>query len=172
MTIETVKIPQADVLWDVARVAEAVSHGLDTAEAIGTYIGAKGPRQGLYYTQAARILGLVDDSQPSGKITLTSYGRAFVSYDLNSQRQALRRLMRQREPTRSVIDELRQRGDLDLDEVARVLQRIAPLADSTANRRARTIIAWLMHGGIAHWRDGRLRYIPSSAPASGFLRSQ
>lgn len=170
--IETVKIPQADVLWDVARVAEAVARGVDTTEGIGTYIGAKGPRQGLYYTQAARILGLVDDSDDAGRVTLTVYGRAFVSYDPTSQRQALRRLMRDREPTRSVITALRAEDTLDLDGVARVLQQIAPLAESTARRRAHTIVRWLTNAGIADWRDGRLRYLPSSAPSGGFLRSQ
>lgn len=169
---ETVKIPQADVLWDVVRVAEAVSRGIDTTEAIGAYIGAKGPRQGLYYTQAARILGLVDDGAEPGTIALTVYGRAFVSYDIESQRQAMRRLLRQREPTSTVITALRVTGELDLDGVACALQQIAPLADSTAHRRAQTIIRWLMHAGIATWNDGRLRYVPSSAPTGGFLRSQ
>lgn len=169
---ETVKIPQADVLWDVVRVAEAVSRGIITTEAIGAYIGAKGPRQGLYYTQAARILGLIDDGAEPGTIALTVYGRAFVSYDIESQRQAMRRLLRQREPTSTVITALRVTGELDLDGVAHALQRIAPLADSTAHRRAQTIIRWLMHAGIAIWEDGRLRYVPSSAPTGGFLRSQ
>lgn len=171
MTIETVKIPQADVIWDVVKVAEAVARGIDTTEAIGVYIGAKVPRQGLYYTQAARILGLVDDSQADGRITLTIYGRAFVSYDPHSQRGALRRLLRDREPTRSVIAALREQETLDRNGVASVLQAIAPLAESTANRRAHTIISWLVHAGIATWRDGSLRYIPSTAPAGGFLRS-
>ena len=172
MIVETVQVPQADVLWDVARVAEAVAHGVDTTEAIGNYIGAKGPRQGLYYTQAARILGLVDDCEDTGRIALTVYGRAFVSYDPNSQRQAMRRLMRDREPTRSVINALRSKGTLGLDGVATVLQELAPLAASTARRRAHTIVRWLTNAGIADWRDGNLHYIPSSAPSGGFLRSQ
>ena len=171
-TVETIQIPQADVLWDVARVAEAVARGIETTEEIGAYLGAKGPRQGLYYTQAARILGLVDESSVAGRFALTVYGRAFVSYDPASQRQAMRRLMRDREPTRSVIAALRSQTTLDLDGVAHVLQQIAPLAESTARRRAHTIVRWLTNAGIADWRESRLHYLPSSAPSGGFLRSQ
>lgn len=171
MKQETSVIPQADVLWDVARVAEAVARGHETTEAIGGYIGAKGPRQGLYYTQAARILGLVDESPDDRRVALTTYGRSFIAYDQSSQRQAMRRLLRQREPTRSVLDTLRAQGDLDLDGVAQVLQRIAPLANSTANRRARTTIAWLISAGLATWRAGCLHYIPVATLTGGFLRS-
>ena len=67
--IETIDIPQADPLWNVARVPEAIDRGMSTAETIGAYIGAKGPRQGLYYTQAARILGLVTESPANGRIS-------------------------------------------------------------------------------------------------------
>jgi hypothetical protein len=158
MSVETTSIPQADVLWDVARVPEAVLRGHDTHDAIGDYIGAKGQRQGLYYTQAARVLGLVGELTPDGKVELTSYGRAFVQYDRSSQRQAMRRLLREHEPTRSVIEALKAGGGMDWDAIALVLQRLAPLAESTAQRRARTAAAWLVAAGLALWRDGRLHY--------------
>jgi hypothetical protein len=54
MSVGTVCIPQADVLWDVALVPEAVLRGRDTHDAIADYIGAKGQRQGLYYTAQRR----------------------------------------------------------------------------------------------------------------------
>ncbi|HWQ15033.1 MAG TPA: AAA-associated domain-containing protein [Roseiflexaceae bacterium] len=169
MSVETVGIPQADVLWDVARVPEAILRGRDTPDAIGDYIGAKGQRQGLYYTQAARVLGLVGDTTPDGKVELTAYGRAFAQYDRSSQRQAMRRLLREHEPTRSVIEALKAGGGLDWDDIARVLQQLAPLAESTAQRRARTAAAWLVAAGLAQWRDGRLHY-RSLPPANGFAR--
>jgi C-terminal AAA-associated domain len=171
MTIETVTIPQADVLWDVARVPEAVLRGATTPDAIGAAIGAKGPRQGLYYTQAARILGLVEDVSSSGSVELTPYGRAFARYDRTSQRQALRRLVRECEPTRSVIAALKARGALDWQSIAQVLHRLAPLAASTAQRRARTAAAWLCTTGIATWRDGKLRYNAAPAHVASYLRN-
>ncbi len=167
MTMETIAIPQADVLWDVARVATAIANGVDKPAAIGTYIGAKSPRQGLYYTQAARILGLVGAMLPDGRIELTAYGRAFVHYDRSSQRQALRRLLRECEPTASVLQTLRATGELQIDDIAGMLKRIAPLAGSTAHRRARTVISWLVTIGLATWRDSRLRYHQSATSTSG-----
>jgi len=171
MIIETVDIPQADVLWDVVRVSEAIAHDATTAEAIGAYIGRKGPRQGLYYTQAARVLGLVDIDETTGILTLTPYGRRFVRYDRTSQRLGLRRLLREVEPTRTVLEALREQRALSLDDIAHMLQHIAPLADSTAQRRARTISAWLVTAGLANRHNGQLSYNPPLAPTRGFLRS-
>ncbi len=156
MMLATSDIPQADVLWHVARVPEAIVRGHDTHEAIGAYLGAKGQRQGLYYAQAARVLGLVGEPDAAGIIPLTPYGRAFAQYDRFAQTTALRRLLREQEPTRSVLLAAREHGGLDYAGIAGVLRRLAPLAESTARRRAHTAAAWLVSAGLAAWRDGQL----------------
>jgi len=166
MLLETVDIPQADVIWHVARVPEAVARGAATIEAIGAYLGAKVPRQGHYYTQAARVLGLVEAVSQSGEVVLSPYGKAFVRYDRLSQQRALRHRMLLCEPMRSVIVALIG-SDLDLDEIASVLQRLAPLSASTARRRAQTISAWLRDLNMACLRDGRLRYVGPRLLAGG-----
>lgn len=171
MLIDTLRIPQADKLWDVARVPEAIHLGLATPADIGTYIGRKGPRQGLYYTQAARVLRLVDDDPVSGRLVLTPYGRTFLRFDRLNQRQGLRRLLREHEPTRSVLLALKARGGLNWDDVARILQGLAPLATSTAYRRARTAAAWLCAAGLASWEDGALRYNEPRPPATMHRRN-
>lgn len=163
MELETNAIPQADMLWDVALVPEAILKGKTTADEIGEYIGAKGPRQGLYYAQAARVLGLVGNVDRKGQIELTSYGRAFAQYDRNSQHQAMRRLLREHEPTRSVLQALKANKSLTRNEIAHILQSLAPLAESTAQRRAYTAAGWLTSAGLAHWRDGQLHYHQASA---------
>ncbi|MGQ9548765.1 MAG: DUF7226 domain-containing protein [Roseiflexus sp.] len=161
--LATSDIPQADVLWHVARVPEAIVRGYATHEAIGAYLGAKGQRQGLYYAQAARVLGLVGEPEADGTVPLTPYGRAFARYDRSAQSTALRRLLREQEPTRSVLRALRECGGLDYRGIAGVLQRLAPLAESTARRRAHTAAAWLVSAGLAAWRDGKL--VAASMPA-------
>lgn len=158
MVLETVDIPQADALWHVARVPEAILSGATTTEAIGAYLGTKGPRQGRYYTQAARVLGLVEGVAADGTVQISAYGRAFARYSLLSQGRALRHRMVLCEPTCSVIAALIARGPLDLDEIGAVLRGLAPLSESTAYRRAQTIIAWLRDLQMATWRDGRLHY--------------
>lgn len=165
MTLTSVDIPQADLLWDVARVPEAILRGRTNPDAIGEYIGTKGQRQGNYYTQAARIIGLVEPGEPGEPAALTKFGRAFVYYNRIEQRTALRRQMFRYEPMRSVIAALRADGaGLGRADVGRILQTLAPLAESTAYRRAATVAAWLCEVGLADWDDGRLRYCGPALP--------
>ncbi len=172
MNLTTADIPQADLLWDVARVPEAIARGWNTPDAIGEYIGAKVARQGNYYTQAARILGMVSPCAPGAAPKLTPFGRAFATYNRVEQRTALRRILLYREPTRSVILAIRSSDGLDRRGVAQALQSMAPLADSTAQRRAFTIAAWLCDVGLAEWHGNRIYYsgpalpLPAPAPAS------
>jgi len=158
MTLDTLSIPQADKVWDVARVPEAITKGAVTPAALGAYLGEKGPRQGLYYAQAARILGLVADETINGELVLTPHGRAFMHADRTNQRRTLRSLMFRYEPMRSAIAALREGDGMDLNGIARLLQGLAPLSDSTARRRAQTIGLWLRDLGLVARKDGRLTY--------------
>jgi hypothetical protein len=164
MILESADIPQADQLWDVARVPEAIDRGRLTTETIAAYIGMKVARQGNYYLQAARILGLVADGAAGDELKLTTLGRGFARSNRAEQRTYLRRLMLQRDPMRSVIVAIRAEDGLDRPAIARVLQGLAPLADSTAQRRAYTVAAWLTAAGLAEWRDGRLCYSGPNLP--------
>ncbi len=165
MALDTAAIPQADQLWDVARVPEAIDRGRRSPESIAEYIGMKVLRQGHYYTQAARILGLVAEGDPGDEPQLTTLGRGFARSNRAEQRVFLRRLLLQRDPTRTVVAELRRSGGLERNELAAVLQQLAPLADSTAYRRAHTVAAWLVAVDLAAWVDGRLRYTGPNFPA-------
>ncbi len=165
MSLTSVDIPQADLLWDVARVPEAILRGRTLPDAIGEYIGTKGQRQGNYYTQAARIIGLVEPGDPGEPAALTKFGRAFVYYNRIEQRTALRRQMFRYEPMRSVIAALRDSSaGLSRADVGSVLQGLAPLAQSTAFRRAATVTAWLCELGLVEWREGRLSYCGPALP--------
>lgn len=172
MSQESIDIPQADVLWDVARVPEAIARGKALPDEIGVYIGTKVARQGLYYTQAARILGFVKQGKPGEPAELTPFGRAFATYNQAEQRTALRRMLLQREPTRSVVVAMRAGEGLRRAEIAAVLQTLAPLAPSTALRRSATIAAWLCATGLAHWVKGRLAYCGPNVPVQPTIPRQ
>jgi hypothetical protein len=163
MTLETVDIPQADVLWDVARVPEALVRGRQTTDEIAEFIGMKVARQGNYYTQAARILGFITQGE-GDEPKLTPFGKAFARSNRVEQGKHLRRLMFYREPMRSVLNDLRSRDGADRAAIAAVLQSLAPIADSTARRRAATVAAWLTAVGLAEWRGPRLYYVGPSVP--------
>ncbi|HMQ31646.1 MAG TPA: hypothetical protein PKD53_13030 [Chloroflexaceae bacterium] len=164
MTLTSADIPQADQLWDVARVPEAIDRGRHSTETIAEYIGMKVVRQGNYYLQAARILGLVAEGGPGDEPKLTTLGRGFARSNRAEQRTYLRRLMFHRDPMRSVIAALRSADGLDRADLAHVLQGLAPLAESTAQRRAHTVAAWLTAVGLAEWRAGRLCYTGPNLP--------
>lgn len=163
MTLETVDIPQADVLWDVARVPEALVRGRRTTDEIAEFIGMKVSRQGSYYTQAARILGLVALGE-GDELQLTAFGKAFARSNRFEQGRHLRRLMFYREPMRSVLADLRARDGADRAAIAAVLQSLAPIAASTAHRRAATVAAWLTAVGLAEWRGAQLHYVGPALP--------
>lgn len=165
MARDTNDIPQADLLWDVARVPAAVHHGATTPAAIAARLGNKGTRQGLYYAQAAQMLGLVRRDENTRAYALTPYGETFQGFTWAAQRMALRRLVMQREPLKTVVAALWRSGGLSRQGLAEVVQRLGDLADSTARRRAQTIAAWLCAVGVATWRDGLLVLVtPPAAP--------
>lgn len=163
-SITTNDIPQADLIWDVARVPEAVAQGLTTPSAIANYLGNKVPRQGLYYAQAAHTLGLIE-RDAGGELTLTTYGRAFINYDRISKQRGLRRLVLEREPTRSLVVGLRASGEMGRDGLAHLIQGLVNLSDSTARRRAQTIARWLCDLGLVQEQQGKLVY-KTPAPAT------
>ncbi len=164
--LDTTAIPQADLLWDVARVAEAVAGGATTPSAIGAYLGAKGERQGNYYMQAARLLGLVQDGGWADELTLTRSGKVFLAANRDERRDLLRRAVLHVAPAREVLQRVASRGGMDRDSIAALLQSLAPISASTARRRTQTVTAWLCTAGLAVWNDGRLmaRYAPRQRP--------
>lgn len=155
---DTNDIPQADLIWDVARVPEVILDGATTTAAVAAALGDKGTRQGLYYTQAARILGLVAEFDSRASLDVTPYGQTFARYDVQRQRVALRLLVLRREPTRSVITTLQERGGLTRPMFAQVLQGMASLSWNTAFRRAQTMSQWFVELELVRRRSGMLTY--------------
>lgn len=165
--IRTTDIPQADLIWDVARVPEALAYGMLTPSAIASYLGGKVERHGLYYVQAATTLGLACRNVVNRKWEVTGYGRMFMGYDRAMQKQTLCQLMHEREPLQSLVEQLRaaEQG-LTRDEIARAIQRLAPLSYATAHRRAQTITIWLCDLDLAKKDGQRLVYCDSLEPVA------
>jgi len=113
------------------------------------------------------MLGLVRRDEHSRQYVLTAYGETFRGFSWQAQRMALRRLVLQREPLRTVVEALRRTGGLSREGLATVVQQIGDLADSTARRRAQTIAAWLCAVGLAAWREGQLVLVAAPAAPSG-----
>jgi hypothetical protein len=151
--LETIDIPQADRIWDIPRVLEAVTQGNTSTTSIAAYLD-KGPRQGHYYSQAAQILNWVVRDKHTGEVSLTAKGRGFLNADIQSKQRILRDLMINTEPMRSIIIQLRQSNGLSTKDIASIIQGSATLSDSTAFRRAQTVSAWLKDLGLASKGQG------------------
>jgi hypothetical protein len=172
MKLESIDIPQADSIWFVMRVLDAVHEERLSAREIGAYLGDKVGRQGSYYVHAARILGLVTIDPQRHTVALTPYGRALRTYDPVARQRALRHLVVRSEPMRTVVHEMVRCGGLNEGAIGALLRELAPLSESTAERRVRTVVAWLRDlelidgdgDGRWHYAGPRLLAAPA-APA-------
>ena len=82
----------------------------------------------------------------------------FARYDIGGQHRALRHLMLRTEPMRSVVQALIDHNGQSLDAIGLLLQEMAPLAASTARRRARTVVRWLCDVELARWHHAIVVY--------------
>lgn len=129
--------PQADDLAEVRRVIEAVELGQPV-------LPATRPRHRQYYTQAARVLGLVDDTL--GGLGTTELGRRLLQTPVGSaeERAALQVAVRTSALLRELAPDLLDEPPPTEGELGQRIERLARLAPSTALRRARTLLFWSM----------------------------
>lgn len=159
ITLESIDIPQADDIWAVVAAAEGVRLGHTNPEALAAYLDDRSPRQGHYYMQAARILGLLRPDRRSGELQLSALGRLVLESDQARQRALLRQVVRECAPVRALCRALSASEEgLSREALAVWSATIAPLAPSTAGRRTQTMVAWLRALGLATWEDDRLVY--------------
>ena len=162
-----VSMPQADNIWDVARVVDVILGGATAAAAVGAALGAKVPRQGHYYVQAACTLGLVEAPEAGKPLQVSRMGQTFAAADRTQRHLILRVLVQQQEPLHTVVECLRVRGVMTREGLTRLVQQTVGLAPSTAHRRAQTISCWLTTLGLARWEEGGLRWNAQVATRSG-----
>lgn len=142
--IDTSDFLQADDINKVAQVAEAVSRGHHTDDAIESYIGVNSAgRQGRYYRLAAEKMGLVDLSGTNHTI-LTQNGNNFVR--LNSQQKAnyLRSAIQQLPVFNQAILFINTSRP-SLQQLQQWFMNSYPGEDTTAVRRFSTFIQYLRY---------------------------
>lgn len=151
----SIAVPQADDLDKVVAVVELVVDGCTTAPDIAARLEMVN-RQGLYYCQAAEILGFVkrDDE---GNFSVAKAGQTYLKTPLDSRADALKqsvyRLPLVREigkqlgirrilcPPQAALEE----ALLDVTFTQPIIQDVGDYAEETALRRAHTLRAWAKH---------------------------
>ena len=157
--LSSIDVPQADDIWAVVDAVAGVQAGHTTADGLSAYLDDRTPRQGNYYMQAARILGFLRPDRRTGELRVSALGSLLLESDKERQRALLRRAALECPPARELCYALIASGEgLSREALASWAQALAPLAPSTAARRAQTLVSWLRCLGIASWRDGQLIY--------------
>lgn len=158
----TAPVPQADRLEKVALVPFLVAEGSNSPEALAPLLEFS-KRQGRYYLDAARSLGLLNDS-----FELTSLGKDYISAVPEVRRgilcHAVLKLPLCQEILANLI--LSPGATLDRDQLARLTQRSTGLAVKTAHRRSQTLWSWLSwvasHSDVLSLTGNELRLGPKT----------
>lgn len=137
----TVDVPQADRLENVRQLAMALRDGIYNAPALLELLGVD-QRHFNYYRRAAEILDLIQTADDDG-MSLTDRGRELVATPEGSVEErrvfaAAIRSARALRPFTSFFDG----EELPLATVAERLATLTGLSESTAQRRARTLLQW------------------------------
>ncbi len=143
-------VPQADRLDKVALVPFLVAEGSRTPEQLAPLLEFS-PRQGRYYLDAARSLGLLDE-----RFELTPAGLDYISATPELRRvqlcQAVLKLPLCQELLSGLL--LAPGATLSKSEVEELTTRATGLAPNTAARRTRTLWSWLCwvatHSEVLH----------------------
>ena len=156
--LQTVPVPQADVLDKVFQVVELVDKGFSTAGDIAEQLEMSG-RQGPYYAEAAVALRLIrvrKDVTADGRdrFAVTELGRTYLDAE-GSERETKRRFAVLNSPIIKYVSSqlgVTQNGEMlpyasreklaDKGKVANVLRDL-DLTGKTQDRRVKTIHSWL-----------------------------
>ncbi len=134
-------IPQADSLDRVREVVRAVADGASDGEAVGRATGLS-KRHVSYYLQAARVLGFL--TLGTGRFLLTDEGGRLLATTGRSVAEArvLRRAIEKSAVVKSLAPWLLDPSEPSLDKLQKAIRAVSKLAEATARRRARTLLAW------------------------------
>jgi hypothetical protein len=159
MQLPSSSVPQADVLSDVIRVAEAVQHGARTFQRIGEYI-QKGDRQGRYYRLAAEILGLVVNRANDAR--LTTFGRQVLACESPQRNELVRQAVLNAELFQRVLPFLElYPGGVSLNSLKTFLAEVTKMRDAMVERRIHTVVSWLIEIGVLRQVNDRFSLAPS-----------
>jgi len=172
--IPSTEVPQSDVIWDVAELVVAVSHGADGDVSLGAAIG-KSDRQGRYYRRAAEILELLQPVQ-NGHSELTGEGAHLAAAQTRIERRPIliAGLMRSNffKPFIDFVREGGEAGRSRLQQTEWITSNV-DLEPSTINRRLSTVTSWLEELGLVTLTTDRrviaTDFVLSDIPVSGGL---
>ena len=131
--------PQADRLDKIAIIPFLASEGHTSPEKLAEVFEFS-PRQGRYYQDACRALGLVNEQGE-----LSKDGQTYIGCSPEVRHRVLCRAVLRLPVMQEILSNLLLAPDrrLSREQVEVVVQRATSLASATAGRRTQTVWAWL-----------------------------
>ena len=174
MRIPSSEVPQADILTDVVRTAEAVRGGARTFQAIARHIGKVG-RQGRYYRLAAEILGLITNYHNYAE--LTSFGESFLNASSQERSPLLLRAVLNARLFQRMLPFLERHPEgVTKEQLQDFMSGVTESVGGTMMpRRANTVINWLETIEVLHHHGGRYSLadeMPTDVPLLEFADSE
>ena len=139
-----VPLPQVDSFSKVIGTLELFNNGLTTASEVAEELEFDN-RQGKYYIDALRYLGLVDKDDNFGRYKLSPSGFVLLNYDVKSRNKELIAFILKHKPYYDVYKYYLENNELPNKQYVKDIIRkyIPDMAEETINRRASTIRGWI-----------------------------
>lgn len=131
-------IPQADSLSTIRVVLEAIVASGKNSAAIGEATKFS-ERHIRYRLQAARILGLLDESR---KISASGQRLLNAKPGSMDEIRVLRAAVKKSRVVKSIIPDLLTTDSVPVARISQEFSRLTGLASATADRRARVLRSW------------------------------
>jgi len=164
--IQSKRIPQADKVLEVGKVAEAVAAGAKSYQDIAEAIG-KVHRQGRYYRLAAEQVGFLKPTVQNYS-ELTVLGMSYVKASTNAEKRAtLIKGMLQNPVLRGVLKYIAGSGLVGRtrDDLRDWLRTSTTATGTTPGRRVTTVRNWLDDAGLTSTADDVTRLAPAGEEA-------
>jgi hypothetical protein len=134
--LKDIDVPQADSLQTVGNLVALISSGIEAKSDLESHLGIVS-REIDYYLTAARILGFLDDSKK-----ICELGRQYCDEtSLAKKRMLMRQAIRDTAFGRALLAYISEKA-IDGSTVKAFLRESTNLSESTASRRAKTIVKW------------------------------
>ena len=144
--LHSADVPQEDNLGDVRRSVQAIADGHhDTASiAQRTQRSARHAGYAINAAIALEWIGEPDESKPEEGLVIHELGKKLLATKAGSpeERKVWRDSIEQSASLKAIAPGLFGAAEPEVKVIAAAIVRLAGLAQSTAERRARTLIAW------------------------------
>jgi hypothetical protein len=139
--LESKDIPQADSLENVRRIIDAVADGAKTKADVSERTGIN-PRHVLYGLHTARVLGFLVEEE--GGFGPTAAGKALRDNAAGSpeERETFRKSIQDSEIINAIAPQILTGKPPTQDAITQKIVKLSGLSDSTAGRRAQTLVSW------------------------------